>query len=85
MAQIDRNELTGEQIEKAMSCKTAEELMKAAAEEGFELTKEEAEAYFDEMSDMELDEEALNEVAGGGCYGDAAGWGRKKRPGKKVF
>ncbi|MBR5376347.1 MAG: hypothetical protein IK139_03630 [Lachnospiraceae bacterium] len=65
MAQIDRNELTGEQIEKAMSCKTAEELMKAAAEEGFELTKEEAEAYFDEMSDMELDEEALDEVAGG--------------------
>ena len=68
MARIDKNELTGEQIEKAMSCKTAEELMKAAAEEGFELTKEEAEAYFDEMSDMELDEEALDEVAGGGCY-----------------
>ena len=68
MAEINKNELTREQIEKAMSCKTAEELMKAAAEEGFDLTRQEAEAYFDEMSDVELDEEALDEVAGGGCY-----------------
>jgi predicted DNA-binding protein len=36
---------------------------------GITLTKEEAEAYLAEMDNMELDEEALDKVAGGGtCY-----------------
>ena len=68
MANINKNELTKEQIEKAMACETAEELMKLAKEEGFELTKEEAEAYMAEMEDVDLDEERLEQVAGGGCY-----------------
>jgi len=34
------------------------------------LTKEEAEAYMAEIADVELDEDALKQVAGGGCYGD---------------
>lgn len=66
MANINVNELTQEQIEKAMACETAEELMAAAKEEGFDLTKEEAEAYMAEMADIELDDEALRNVAGGG-------------------
>ena len=48
---INRNKLTKEMIEKAMKCKTADELMKAAKAEGFDITKEEAEAYMAEMAD----------------------------------
>ena len=69
---INKNELTKEQIAKAMSCETAEELMAVAKSEGIELTKEEAEAYMSEMDDVELDEEVLKNVAGGGCYNDCS-------------
>ena len=65
---IDKNELTKEQIAKAMSCETVEELMELAKAEGVELTKEEAEAYMAEMADVELDSDALKNVAGGVCY-----------------
>ena len=44
MAKINMNELPKEQIQKAMACETAEELMALAKAEGIELTKEEAEA-----------------------------------------
>ena len=74
MANIDRNELTREQIEKAMACETAEELIAAAKAEGIELTREEADAYMAELSDFELDDEALKQAAGGDgpfCYGRA--------------
>ena len=70
MANINVNELTNEQIEKAMACKTAEELMAAAKEEGFDITKEEADAYMAEMADFELDDEMLSNVAGGGYLQD---------------
>ena len=68
MAKINMNELPKEQIQKAMSCETAEELMAAVEAEGYELTKDEAEAYLAEMEDCELDSETLAKVAGGGCY-----------------
>ena len=48
MVKINMNELTKEQIQKAMACETAEELMAAAKAEGYELTKDEAEAYLTE-------------------------------------
>ena len=64
---INKNELTKEQIEKAMKCETADELIALAKAEGFEITKDEAEAYFSELSDVELDEKALRNVAGGTC------------------
>ena len=57
MVKINMNELTKEQIQKAMACETAEELMAAAKAEGYELTKDEAEAYLTELSDFELDSE----------------------------
>ena len=63
---INKNELTKEQIAKAMSCETVEELMELAKAEGIELTKEEAEAYMAEMEDVELDSDALKNV--GVCY-----------------
>ena len=62
---INKNELTKEQIAKAMSCETAEELMALTKAEGIELTKEEAEAYMAELEDFELDEATLKNVAGG--------------------
>ncbi len=68
MAKINMNELSKEQIQKAMACETAEELMAVAKAEGYELTKDEAEAYLAEMEDCELDSETLAKVAGGGCY-----------------
>ncbi len=65
---INKNELTKEQIQKAMACETAEELMALVKAVGVELTKEEAEAYMAEMEDMELDSESLKSVAGGYCH-----------------
>ena len=65
---INKNELTKELIQKAMACKTAEELMAEAKAVGYELTKDEADAYLTELSDFELDSEVLTKVAGGGCY-----------------
>jgi len=74
MAKININELTKEQIAKAMACETAEELMAVAKSEGIELTKEEADAYLAEMSDFELDDERLQHVAGGNCWGREYNW-----------
>ena len=62
---INKNEITKEMLVKAMQCHTAEELMALAKSEDRELTKEEAEAYLAEMDDFELEEEALEKVAGG--------------------
>ena len=64
---INKKEITKEMLEKAMQCKTADELMALAKSEGFEITKDEAEAYFAEFADIELDEKALRNVAGGSC------------------
>ncbi len=68
---INKNEITKEMVEKAMQCKTADELLALAKTGGYELTKEEAEAYLAEMNDVELDETALKKVAGGICYFEA--------------
>ena len=65
---INKNEITKEMIEKAMQCKTADELMALAKAGGYEITKEEAEAYMADLADVELDEAALKKVAGGDCY-----------------
>ena len=77
MEKINMNELTKEQIAKAMSYETVEELMEFAKSEGMEMTKEEAEAYMAEMDDVELDSDALKQVAGGMCY--SAGLGADQR------
>lgn len=62
---INKNELTAEQIKKAMECEDAAELMEFAKSEGMDITEEEAEAYLDELSCIELDQENLDKVAGG--------------------
>ena len=65
---INKNEITKEMIEKAMQCKTADELMELAKAEGAAITKDEAEAYMTELSDFGLDGTALKSIAGGKCY-----------------
>ena len=65
---INKNELTKEMLAKAMQCETADELIALAKTGGYELTKEEAEAYMAELADVELDEEVLQKVAGGKCW-----------------
>ena len=65
---INKNELTKEMFEKAMKCETAEELIALAKTNGYELTKEEADAYLAELDDFELDVEDLKNVAGGDMY-----------------
>ena len=62
---IDKTKLTKEQLTMALECKTAEELMALAKSEGYDITKEQAEAYLAELADWELDCEDLDKVAGG--------------------
>jgi predicted ribosomally synthesized peptide with nif11-like leader len=65
---IDKTKITKEMLEKASQCETAEELITLAKTEGFEITKAEAEAYLDELENVELDTNELDKIAGGGCY-----------------
>ena len=73
MAKIET--LTKEQLQKAAMCKNADELMKLAKSEGFDLTKDEAEAYLAELADVELDDEMLQKAAGGVCWKNCPGEG----------
>ena len=65
MEKLNLNSLTKEQIALASKCQTPEELIELAKKAGIELTKEEAQAYLDELENMELDKETLDKVAGG--------------------
>ena len=57
-------------VQKALKCKTADELLKLSEAEGYEMTKAEAEAYLAEIADFELDNAMLEKAAGGifECY-----------------
>ena len=52
-------------MQKALQCKTADALLNLAEAEGYDVTKDEAEAYIAEMADYELDDETLKSAAGG--------------------
>ena len=67
---IDKSKITREMLEKAMKCKTPEELIALAKAEGVDITKEEAEAYLAELSEFELKDGELERVAGGFCGND---------------
>ena len=68
--QLKREELTKDMVKKALRCKDADELLALAKSEGYEMTREEAEAYMAEINDFQLDDEAMKAVAGGvkTCY-----------------
>ena len=65
---IDKTKITKEQLAMALECKTAEELVALAKAEGYDITKEEAEAYLNEIENRELDRNELDKVAGGWSY-----------------
>ena len=62
---INKNELTKEMLEKAMQCKTVEELMALGKAEGIVLTEDEAEAFLAELSGYELEGGEIKKIAGG--------------------
>ncbi len=66
--QYKGKEITKELLERAYQCKSVQELIKLAEENGIEITADEAEAFLDEYADIELDEETLNQAAGGKSY-----------------
>ncbi len=60
--------MTNEMIEKAKECKSAEELLALAKENGIEMTAEEAAEKFTALNNMgELSDDELENAAGGGC------------------
>ena len=65
---INEKQITKEMITKAMQCKSPEELRTYAKSEGFDITEEEAKAYFSELEDFELDSKTLENVAGGNLF-----------------
>ena len=64
---IDKSKITKEMLAQAAQCETAEQLIALAKADGFEITKDESEAYFAELANVELDEKALRNIAGGTC------------------
>ena len=64
---------TKEQIEKAASCKSVEELLALAKAEGIELAKDEAEKYFAQFQGDELNLDDVKNIAGGACAGYMCG------------
>ncbi len=67
---IDKTKITKEIVAKAAECKTADQLVALAKDNGVTLTKAEAEAYLAELENMELDIADLDKVAAGSrvCY-----------------
>jgi predicted ribosomally synthesized peptide with nif11-like leader len=66
------NKLTPEMLEKAKTAKSPEELISLAKESGIELSSEQAAAYFAKLSseDGGLTDDELDNVSGGGCFGE---------------
>lgn len=61
--------LAPELIEKAKTAASAEELRKVAADSGWEMNEEEANAYFAQLHNTgEVEDDELSDVSGGGCY-----------------
>ena len=56
---INRDELSKEMVMAAMQCKDTDELIALAKTDGYDITKEEAEAYLAEWDDFELDADRL--------------------------
>ena len=73
---IDKTKITNDMLEKAAKCKTADELIALAKRAGIEITKAEAEAYLDELQNVELKDGELKHIAGG----KAPGGGDKSIP-----
>ena len=66
---FDPKELSGELLQKIQACRTPEELAALAKENDIALTAEQAEAHLAELNglEVELSDEQLDKIAGGGC------------------
>ena len=73
---IDKTKLTKDMLEKAANCNSADELIALAKRSGIEITRAEAEAYLDELQNVELRDGELKHIAGG----KAPGGGDKSIP-----
>ena len=63
--EINGKEISQELMEKAVACRTTEELLALAKENGIELTAEQAEAYLSVYQSGKIPDEELDAVAGG--------------------
>ena len=72
-ANFDIKDFTPEQLNAALACKTTEELIAFARENGIELTEEQAKKYLEQMTETEvsLSDEEMKKIAGGGVGGCA--------------
>ena len=61
-----------ELVNKARKAKSVEELLALAKKNGIELTDEQAKEYFAQLNPTkgELSDDELEDVAGGGCFGE---------------
>ena len=61
-----------ELVNKARKAESVEELLALAKENGIELTNEQAKEYFAQLNPTkgELSDDELEDVAGGGCFGE---------------
>ena len=68
---FDIKNFTSEQLNAALACKTPEELIAFAKENGFELTEEQAKKYLAQMTEMDvsLTDAEMKNIAGGACGG----------------
>ena len=58
-------DFSAEMIQKAKGAKSAKELFELAKTEGIDVTEDEAEKYFEQISSLTLDDELLDMVSGG--------------------
>ena len=70
MNNIDPKLLTKEILAKAVTCKTAEDLIALAKDNGVELSADTAKEYLAKLEnlDVNISEENLEKVAGGRCW-----------------
>ena len=70
MSNIDPKLLTKENLVKAAACKTPEDIIALAKENGIELSIEEAKKYLEKVGnfDAAISDEDLEKVAGGRCW-----------------
>lgn len=67
---MEDNKLTfDELLQKAKNCASPEEIVSLVAENGLEMSGEQAKEYYDRLNRLgELSDEELNSAAGGGCH-----------------
>lgn len=66
-------QVSREQLKKAMECRSKEELMELAKNEGIELTDEEAQKFLSSVSEKKVDLNDLEDINGGLCAGNVCG------------